>query len=261
MIEWEERKKLYLHDDSYYTTYSGYITPTGDASYLSHPDALKQGAEALIDLTRARSVLECGCAAAPLVYGLHLFDPTIITRGFDISPFVIDHAPEQIKSKLDVVDISEKWPYKDESFELVLSFDVLEHQNDYERIYRSVKETCRVSSCYILLRIPMVKYSVPFDKETTTAQRALVDWLASLNVLPHQVRLSLLDVHPYIEKTRPHFEYLEHPNEHPREFWIECFESCGFIEQNLPEEYYHCPNNFGLHSFNTLFFVRDGYEI
>jgi len=257
MVSWEERKASY--NEHYFTTYSGMIKSNGEAAYIGHEERIIQSVKILLDLTDAHSVLECGCAAGQFVYGFHLLDPNIVARGFDVSEFVIKHAPELIRSKLDILDISDGLPYGDEEFELVLSFDMLEHLQDYKRIYRSVEETCRVSSKYVLLRIPMIAYFLPYAKDSSFAekQKVLTAWIASLNVLPHTVRLTLIDVHPYIKSVSPNLEVIEHPNEHPREFWIECFKSCGFREKAIPEKYYYYPNLLGLHSFNTLFFTKD----
>ncbi len=253
---WEERAAFY--NKEYFVDYGAYITEDGIPSYKHRPlEGIVACARIVRDITGARSVLDCGCANGWLVDAFRILDPSIYIRGFDISAFAIEHVVPEIRDLVQVCDISEGLPFDDRRFDLVVGFDILEHQQDYKRIMMAVSEMCRLAKTQILLRQPMVFHQTPCDsKEPAKMQEAHDEWIASVNVLPHRARLALVGVHPYLASTKPTIGHMEHPHEHPRHFWIELFDSLGFCEVPLPDEYYIYPNPLHFCSFNVLMFRR-----
>lgn len=241
-----------FYDKDYYTEYGGYVSCAGIPTYKL--DSVKRFAGRLHSLTKPLTVLDCGCAAGALVHGFLLLG--IDALGIDISEFAIQHSFPEVRERLMIGDISDQLPWPNCSFDLVTGFDVLEHQQDYATLVKCVSEMCRVSRQAIFLRMPMVKYNLVGSVQDCH------DFVKSLNPLPHRVRLELIDIHPYISRTQPALERsIEHPNEHPRDFWVSLFANFGFHERALPEEYYVFPNILVVHSFNTLFFVKDEYMV
>lgn len=230
----------------FFTRFRDCIGVNGQPTY--NRQALKGAAELIMEICNPKSVLDCGCGVGSLVHGLLLLDSPIEIRGFDISRFAIDRAFPEVKGLLSVADISKSLPYEDSSFDLVLAIDVLEHIHGYASLRSAVKNICRVSSHYILLRQPM-----------TTSLSSVEEnhkWVTTLNDLPHKVRLTLIDKHPQARSCVPNPQDMVHPSEHPRDFWIALFESHGAMEFPMSEQYYMFPNALYLHSFNTLFFVK-----
>lgn len=259
---WSDRKRYY--DEHYFTEYSGHVSPTGTPGYLSGEESItniRAAGQMVLDITdNPRSILDCGCATGWLVHGIKMADPEVEVKGFDVSEFAISHATPEMAPYLSVADLSDGLPFADGSFELVVGFDILEHQQDYDRLVVAVTEMCRIASLKILLRQPMTEYTGGiWSSDPPEAQRAQHDWMATLNVLPHRARLALVGVHPYIGPTAPALcNAIEHPLGHPRSFWIELFSSFGFSEVTLAEHYYIFPNALGLCSFNVLLFSQSG---
>ena len=65
------------------------------------------------------------------------------TYGIDISEFAIEQAKQRSKAHLTVQSADERFPYRDDLFEAVTMFDVIEHISNYryalEEIYRVLK--------------------------------------------------------------------------------------------------------------------------
>lgn len=246
-MNWEERKRFY--DEHYFTEYSGYVTSEGLPSVST--EVAVERAKILYDLFKPTSVLDCGCATGWLLHGFRNLDKGIQVAGFDISQFVVDHTYPGLHGQLSVIDISDGLFYDDEAFDLVVIFDLLEHLQDYDAIFYAAQEICRVSNQWIFMRLPMVKF-VGFDTE-----EQIVNWLASLNSLSHKTRLTLVDIAKELLPARPENDGSgEHPNEHPREFWVELFTSLGYEEYQLPEGIYRMPNVLYLHSYSAIAFRR-----
>lgn len=250
VMDWEERKQFY--DEHYHTTHSGYVTAEGVPS-VSTERAINV-ANILYDCFKPRAVLDCGCATGWTLHGFLQLDKAVKVAGCDISEFVVNHTYPDLRDKLKVVDISEGLPYDDGEFDLVLAFDLLEHLQDYDAIVFAAKEICRVSSRWIVIRTPMVRWV-----EIKT-QQGILDFLISLNPLPHKVRLTLPGIARQILDSIPATINLEHPNEHPRQFWVALFTSLGCQERQVPEKMYHVPNAVNLHSFDSIVFEKD-YEL
>lgn len=84
------------------------------------------------------SVLDVGCRSGNLKNVLN--EKNVHYTGFDINP------PADI-----IGNIEDGLPFRNNTFDIVVASDVLEHTND---IYRSFSELCRVASKYIIITLP-----------------------------------------------------------------------------------------------------------
>jgi SAM-dependent methyltransferase len=243
-MNWEERKTKY--DESYFTSYSNHVRD-GKPTYTL--ETAMNWASKLKEITGSNSFLDCGCATGMIVHGFYLLD--IESRGIDLSQYAIENSFPEIRHLLQVCDISTGLVFEDNSFDTVISFDLLEHLQDYSAITNAVGEMCRCARRSIFLRQPMTNWQGEANAEIWN------NWLESLNPLPHKVRLSLVDKSPLIKSAYPTPKSWEHPNAHPRDFWVLLFKSFGFKEEQLPEEYYIFPNVLGIISMNCLYFIKD----
>lgn len=96
-----------------------------------------------------KNALDVGCGTGRLVY--HLRRLGIEAYGIEISKYALQTASEEVRPFLKRGDIV-KIPYKDNSFDLVLTFDVLEHL-ERSKLKRAVEETIRVSRKWVLHKI------------------------------------------------------------------------------------------------------------
>lgn len=98
---------------------------------------------------KPKNCLDVGCGTGELVKTLRGFG--IDAFGVEISTHAIEMADKSISAfikKGDITDI----PYKDDEFDLVLTFDVLEHV-ERGKIKKAINETIRVSRKYIMHKI------------------------------------------------------------------------------------------------------------
>lgn len=112
----------------------------------------------VVNLYRALSVkifinpkncLDVGCGSGRLVHYLRRFG--IEAYGVEISKYALEVATKDIKPYLKYGDIT-KIPYGDNNFDLVLTFDVVEHV-ERSKLKKAIEETVRVSKKWILHKI------------------------------------------------------------------------------------------------------------
>jgi 2-polyprenyl-3-methyl-5-hydroxy-6-metoxy-1,4-benzoquinol methylase len=96
-----------------------------------------------------KTALDVGCGTGNLVKWLRFFG--IDAQGIEISNDALNIADASVKPYLKEGDII-KLDYKDEEFDLVLTFDVLEHV-ERGKIKMAINESIRVSKKYILHKI------------------------------------------------------------------------------------------------------------
>ncbi len=96
-----------------------------------------------------KSCLDVGCGTGGLVKSLRKFG--IDAYGVEISEQALELADHSVKPFLKKGDIT-RLPYDDDQFDLVLTFDVMEHM-ERSKIKKSINETIRVSRKYILHKI------------------------------------------------------------------------------------------------------------
>lgn len=136
------------------------------------------------------SVLDVACSFGFLTAKLR--DDGLDAWGIDISCPALDKAPERVKPYLKEMNVKDMSEFKDNRFELVTAFDILEHLY-IEEIIEAVKEIDRVARKFIVVRLP-----VP----SLTAE----PWVADMTAWG-------------IDK--------EHVSNYPWEFWAKRFEKSG----------------------------------
>jgi ubiquinone/menaquinone biosynthesis C-methylase UbiE len=87
-------------------------------------------------------VLDVGCGKAFLLYEITQAVPGISVAGIDVSEYGIENSKPEIKEFLEVADAT-KIPFEDQSFDLVISLNVL-HNLVLPDVFASLKEIERV---------------------------------------------------------------------------------------------------------------------
>ena len=100
-------------------------------------------------LINPKNCLDVGCGTGRLVDWLRRLG--IKAYGIDISNYALESAKKEIKPYLKFGDIT-NIPYKDSTFDLVITFDVLEHL-ERSKLQTSIKESIRVSNRWILHKV------------------------------------------------------------------------------------------------------------
>ena len=102
-------------------------------------------AKAIVDhygLKKGDRVLDVGCGKSFLLYDLAQIVPGIEVQGIDISQYAIEHAKEEVRQFLKVGNAT-SLPYKDKSFDLVISINTLHNLFCYD-LTQALKEIERV---------------------------------------------------------------------------------------------------------------------
>jgi len=87
-------------------------------------------------------VLDVGCGKAFLLHDLAQAVPGLEVSGIDISKYAIDHSKEEVRPYLEVGNAT-SLPYKDKSFDLVISMNTLHNLYCYDLV-KALKEIERV---------------------------------------------------------------------------------------------------------------------
>jgi len=95
------------------------------------------------DLKDNARILDVGCGKGFLIYELKKLLPGAYVQGFDISDYAINNAKEEIREKLFVHRAQDRYPFEDQSFDLVLSFTTL-HNLCIHDLVSALKEMQRV---------------------------------------------------------------------------------------------------------------------
>lgn len=96
-----------------------------------------------------KTCLDVGCGTGGLVKALRSFG--IEAQGIELSKDALEMVDPSVKDFVKVGDIT-NIPHNDNSFDLIVTFDVLEHI-EQEKIKKAVSELIRVSNKYILNKI------------------------------------------------------------------------------------------------------------
>lgn len=94
-------------------------------------------------LKAGHSVLDVGCAKGFMLHDFVQLIPGIRVEGIDISPYAIENSLDSMKSYLKVAD-ARKLPYKDKSFDLVISINTI-HNLERSEVALALQEIERVS--------------------------------------------------------------------------------------------------------------------
>lgn len=102
----------------------------------------------ILDIVKEGSVLDIGCGDGLLLE--YLKNKGLAVKGIDISSVAVDICK---KRGLDCshIDITERLPFKDNSYDNVLLIDVLEH---LFQPFEVLKEARRVSKKYVFISVP-----------------------------------------------------------------------------------------------------------
>lgn len=96
-------------------------------------------------------ILDIGCGKGFLLYEFSQLLPGIEIKGLDVSQYALDHAKEEVKPFLELGN-AVKLPYKDNSFDLVVSLNTL-HNLRLPELSKALRELERVGrgSKYIVM--------------------------------------------------------------------------------------------------------------
>ncbi len=95
-------------------------------------------------LNENSKILDVGCGKGFLLYEIKKLIPKIKIYGFDISPYAIRNSKKEIKKSLFVLRAQNKYPFKKNYFDLLLSINTL-HNLELFDLKKSIKEINRVS--------------------------------------------------------------------------------------------------------------------
>lgn len=121
---------------------------SGYGGYYNHP-LFEAIAKQLHAYFKPKKALDVGCAKGFVVASLVALG--VDAYGIDLSDYAVTHSPEEIRERLKCGSATEL-PFKDKEFDLVATFDMMEHLKEAQ--YRKViKEMGRVSSKNIIFSI------------------------------------------------------------------------------------------------------------
>ena len=118
----------------------------GYGGYKYIPGRWKPLAEKLIETYNLKpnsKILDVGCGKGFMIFDFIKLIPDLRIEGIDISNYAIKHSKEEVSSLLKVGDAM-KLPYKDKSFDYIISINTI-HNLDLEECKTSIKEINRVS--------------------------------------------------------------------------------------------------------------------
>ncbi len=118
----------------------------GYGGYKYIENLLKPMAKKIIkeyNLNNYSKILDVGSGKGFLLYEIKKLLPNINIKGFDISKHGIKFAKKEVKKYLTLRDVRKKFPYKVNSFDLVISFNCL-HNLEIFDLKNALKEINRV---------------------------------------------------------------------------------------------------------------------
>ena len=99
--------------------------------------------QAHFGLTADSSLLDCGCGKGFMLHDLVEAIPGIEARGVDVSAYAIEHAIDDMRSRMQVAD-ARALPFPDKSFDVVISINTI-HNLDREECGAALREIERVA--------------------------------------------------------------------------------------------------------------------
>lgn len=155
--------KEQYHPETYWTEVGKRIKQRDDGENIIAGDDepyYRYKRERFIELLQAvevtgRSVLEVGCGPGGNLLELHRKNPAKLT-GADISAEMITLAKNKLPEEVDIIKINgTELPFADDSFDIVFTATVLQHNTDETMLRKIMKEIGRVSAekVYLFERI------------------------------------------------------------------------------------------------------------
>ena len=95
-------------------------------------------------LTNRSSILDLGCGKGYLLFEIKKILPKINILGYDYSKYAIINSKKEIKKYLKIKDIRNKFSFKNNQFDLVLSLGTL-HNFELSDLYKTIKEINRIA--------------------------------------------------------------------------------------------------------------------
>lgn len=119
-----------------------YFEQIYDASGEGKIISQKRGEMLLVKIPNVKRVLDVGCGYGDFINNLE--DQGLDVDGVDISKHALKEARRKVSRELYKVDVaSEDLPYKDEMFDVVTIFDVIEHLVSSRHLFEEVKRVLR----------------------------------------------------------------------------------------------------------------------
>ena len=118
----------------------------GYGGYKYIPGKWKPIAQEIIKtykLNNNSKILDVGCGKAFLLYELKLLIPSLNIKGFDLSSYGINHAPEEIKKDLFIHNAENIFPFDKKEFDLIISINAL-HNLTISGLKNALQECERV---------------------------------------------------------------------------------------------------------------------
>jgi len=190
-----ERGAILIDDEIYGEEY---YDGEGESGYAAYGDGewTAQLCGLFMDHLKPHRVLEVGCAKGFLVRRFR--QRGIEAHGADISRYAIGAAPKGIKPYVCVADILDL-PFPDDSFDLVLCMETLEHLPP-DLVPQAAAELARVSSDKVLASIPSFGFNdygpqglpiLPGQREDALADRPFSEITLDEKGQPHHGHLTL----------------------------------------------------------------------
>lgn len=90
-------------------------------------------------------VIEFGCGAGAFLRSVQRIVPGVTVTGLDYSASLVAVARERVQGVFEVHDITQATAFEDQSFNVALSFGVVNYLDTVEDVARCVREMCRLA--------------------------------------------------------------------------------------------------------------------
>jgi len=149
----DNKKGQEYHPESYWSDVAQRIEDRGDNNILAGDDEpyYRYKREKFLSLLgqldfKNKKVLEVGCGPGGNLLVVLQYQPNEL-QGVDISPNMVKLAKENLKNKNVIIQKIDgvKLPFDDNSFDIVFTATVLQHNTDEKMLLSIMSELCRVS--------------------------------------------------------------------------------------------------------------------